>query len=133
MTRDIIRRCRFQPYRKGYGPTFALTLWDTHRPYREGPQWCVGYRLTMKEPDKRRVTLFEAEDYGCSPMHAIDSDASVEGVMGFLTLRPGDTDADYFEGYTAEQLSYCHAYAETLNCEVQARFCDENGNVKRSG
>src|SRR5262245_31662472 len=96
--KDIIRRCLFRPYRKG--PTFSLTMWDTGR---FGGKWLLGYRLTMRE-NGRRTVLFQGEDFGCSPMHAIDSDASVEALMGFLTLRPGDTDREYFKSYTQDQL-----------------------------
>jgi hypothetical protein len=38
--------------------------------------------------------------------------------MGFLTLKPGDTDSDYFAEYTPEQMDYCQRYAESLSCEV---------------
>lgn len=166
-TKDVIRRCRFTPYRKGMGPTFTLVMWDTHR--TNNGKCILGYRLTMKascvHPVQDKATcgncqrswcfacdpcpsalchwcngrghsnapwgkpvetvLFEGEDLGCSPMHAIDSDESVAALMGFLTLRPGDTDAEYFENYTPEQMEFCQQHAESLSCEVQARFGDE--------
>ncbi len=54
--------------------------------------------------------------------------------MGFLTLRPGDTDPDYFEDYTPEQHAYCDAHAEALSCEVSARFtCAECGRCLEDG
>ena len=127
---DILRRCRFSPYRKGCGPTFSLIMWDTHKPHGAGPQWCIGYQLVMHDKGKRTV-LFDAEDYGCAPGDAIDSDACVEGLMSFLTLRPGDTDEDYFAAYTDEQRDYCASHAEALSCTVQFRFCDKNGNPKK--
>ena len=115
MARDILRRCTFRPYRSGYGPTFHLTTWDSCKPQQRyyGLRETIGYRLTMREG---RVTtvLFEAEDFGPSPMHAIDSDASVRALMGFLTLRPGDTDADYFDAYTDTQRRFCELHAESL-------------------
>jgi hypothetical protein len=136
MARDIILRCVFRPYAKGMGPVFTLTMWDTGRA-GYGGKWLLGYRLTMTErfnaefePARVRTVLFEGEDFGCSPLHAIDSDATVEGIMAFLTLRPGDTDADYFANYTPAQRDYCALHAEALSCEVQRRFCDENGNVR---
>ncbi len=123
-TRDILRRCVFKPYRKGYGPTFRLTTWDTGRTWRnEGSKSLLGYRLTMHEQGKR-TTLFEGEDFGCSPLHAIDSDEAVAGIMGFLTLRPGDTDRDYFADYTEEQMAYCLEHGEALACAVSGRFGD---------
>lgn len=68
------------------------------------------------------VTLFEGDDFGASPLHAVDSDETVAALMGLLTLRPGDTDPDYFADYTPEQLRFCTEHAETLACEVEARF-----------
>jgi hypothetical protein len=101
------------------GPRFALTLWDTGRVI--GGKCQLGYRLTQSENGQLR-TLFEGEDFCASPLHPIDSDETVEALMGFLTLRPGDTDAEYFEGYTPEQLAFCQEQAEALTCEVEARF-----------
>ncbi len=76
------------------------------------------------------MTLFEGEDYGCSPCHAIDSNESVIGIMEFLTLKPGDTDSEYFADYTPVQLEFCQQHTEALGCELHNRFCDENGRVK---
>lgn len=128
---NILRTVRFRPYRKGMGPQFKLVTWDTGRT-GYGGKYLVGYRLVMGGGSNRTesatgqpaawVTLFEGEDFGCSPMHAIDSDETIAGIMGFLTLRPGDTDADYFENYTPEQLAFCSEHAESLACEVEGRF-----------
>ena len=30
------------------------------------------------------AVLFEGEDFGCSPLHAIDSDEAAAGIMAFL-------------------------------------------------
>lgn len=122
--RELIRRCFFRPYRKGMGPVFRLDLFDLGRPYREGPQWNLGYCLYQDGN-----LLFSGDDYGCAPGHAIDSDSAVEGIMGYLTLRPGDTDDEYFENYTDAQREFCEQHAEALACEVQARFCDDTGRV----
>ena len=131
---QLLRTCRFSPYRKGMGPTFRLQTWDTYQ--TRGGKSMLGYRLTMilqtaTMPAPGFYVLFEGEDFGCSPMHAIDSDAAIEGIMSFLTLRPGDTDSEYFAEYTPAQLDYCSQHAEALSSCVQARYCDENGNVKR--
>ena len=149
--REVIRRVYFAPYRKRMGPRFALSVWDTGRTINGGKYW-LGYQLRLLPPGKRcrecgedwpcsdsqrtdirpdiralhcvklPVTLFEGEDFGCSPLHSIDSYEAVESIMGFLTLRPGDTDADYFAEYTSEQLRFCDDHAEALRCEVEARF-----------
>ena len=115
--RDMLRKCVFRPYRKGYGPTFTLLLWDTHRWCHNRPTTWLGYKLIMSGE-----TLFEGEDFSNSPFDAVDSDETVKGLMGFLTLRPGDTDPDYFDGYNEKKLEYCDNHAEDLMCCVYDRF-----------
>lgn len=115
-TKDIIRRCRFTPYRKGAGPSFALTMWATGRADSRG-QTIIGYTLTSGGK-----VVFTGEDFAGSPMHADDSDATVAALMGFLTLKPGDTDRDYFANYTAEQMSFAETHADALAMEVMSRF-----------
>ena len=116
MKHDIVRRCVFRPYRRGFGPAFYLTVWDTHRRCETG-QSLLGYRLRAEGK-----TLFGGEDLGCSPMHAIDSDECMASLMSFLTLQPGDTDPDYFADYTPAQLEFCDQHAEALSAEVNSRF-----------
>jgi hypothetical protein len=68
------------------------------------------------------TVIFEGSDFGPSPMDAWDSDATVYALLGFLTLRPGDTDSDYFEGYTADQTLFAQEHAESLSCYASDRF-----------
>lgn len=113
-TSDCMRTVRFFPYRKGMGPTFTLRL------YYLGLER-IGYVLTMRE-HRKTVNVFEGSDFHPSPMHAIDGDDAVKALMGFLTCKPGDTDADYFASYTSEQLDFCSVHAEVLSSEVEMRF-----------
>ena len=117
----LIRTCKFSPYRKGAGPSFTLKLWDTGNLDSRG-QTYLGYRLTTTD----KVCVFEGEDFAGSPMHADDSDETVAGLMSFLCLQPGDTDADYFESYTAAQLAFAAEHAEALRCEVSNRFGNDS-------
>lgn len=118
--RDKLRRVILRPYRKGHGPAFILDTFATERTDWRG-QTRIAYTLKMRE-NGRSVVLFEGVDFAGSPMHADDSSASVASLLGFLTLRPGDTDAEYFEKYTPGQLAYCNRHAETLACYVADRF-----------
>lgn len=117
---DIIRQCRFQPYRKGPGPQFGLTVWDTAKRDSRG-QSLLGYRLTMGK-NGSTIIVFEGEDFAGSPMHADDSDATLASLMNFLTLRPGDTDKQYFAAYTDVQREFCENHAEDLGHESRRRF-----------
>ena len=120
MTRHTIRTVRFSPYRKGHGPTFTLTLSETGRLDALG-KWILDYRLTSQG----RI-LFSGQDFACSPLHATDSDETVRALMGFLTLRPGDTDTEYFKDYTPKQLEFAEHHAESLAAEVDSRFGEDN-------
>ena len=120
--KELIRSCRFSPYRPGQGPRFVLKVYDLNR-YRDNKA-CLGYCLTQTEKGSKPVILFEAEDFCASPCHAIDSDETIAALMGFLTLKPGDTDREYFENYSPLQMDYCQAHAEALGAEVYFRFGD---------
>lgn len=87
---------------------YLLLVWDTHQLIYNKNR--LGYRL--HHPDGH--VLFEAEDYGCAPGDAIDSDASLRGLLCFLTLKPGDTDDEYFAHYSEEQLRWAQDEAEAL-------------------
>ncbi len=66
------------------------------------------------------------------PGHSsLDGVSARECVTSLFCLRPGDTDSDYFEHYTAEQLEWVAAHAEELDLARECRYCDENGNPKR--
>ena len=111
-----IRLVRFRPYRRGCGPSFSLELHEVL-----GQSERIGYALRQHDHGKT-VVIFEGRDFRPSPLHAWDSDEAVAAIMGFLTLRLGDTDRDYFENYTVGQIEFRDSHAETLAWEVYARF-----------
>ena len=91
---------------------YSLLLWDTHRKGRgiEAHKSVLGYALFHNASDE---PIFSGEDYqvpGC-----IDDDDAVRGILGFLTLRKGDTDADYFDDYNERQLAFRDSDAEYLS------------------
>lgn len=113
----------WQPYRVSYdGTRFRLTLshggeWDS------AGRWQYAYRFEVKaHRESSYRVLFEGSD-----MWGHDeptSDRACAAAMGWLTLRPGDTDSEYFETYTADQLAYAGSYAESLACLASDRFCE---------
>lgn len=84
---------------------YMLTIYDTYKTDRFGK--CI---LAYEFLDKNGEILFSGEDFSCSPLHAIDSDQTIRSLLTFLTLRPGDTDADYFANYTEKQLEFANSY-----------------------
>ena len=125
--RELLRSIRLTPYRKELRtmPSFTLRTFDTGRTDSYG-KCILAYEFRMRDRVRHRSTLlFEGADYHCAPGDPIDSDASLRGLLTFLTLRPGDTDAEWFERYTPAQLDYANAHAEAVCCEVYARFGED--------
>ncbi len=120
MVKNILNRVTFRPYRVGMGPTFRLLTWDTGR--MSGPHAQLGYRLQQIDADGKRRTIFQGEDFGASPLHSIDGKEALRALMGFLTLRPGDTDAEYFVSYSKRQLAFASEHAEALSAAVADRL-----------
>lgn len=118
---NFLREVILSPYRRGMGPRFRLRTWDTYQTNGMGKS-CVRYELAELTTGKSAALLFWGSDFYCSSCHAIDSDASVRALLSFLTLRPGDTDAEYFTSYTPEQMAYATLHAEALSSEVAHRF-----------
>ncbi len=107
---DILRDVKLEALT---GRVWRLTTWDTGRQDRRGQAY-IGYRLVS--PEGRAI--FEGEDFAGSPMNADDSDATLRALLGFLTLKLGDTDSKYFDDYTPEQLAFAGSY----ECEAMAVY-----------
>lgn len=58
--------------------------------------------------------IFRGDDITVPAGQAIDSDTTLAAVLDFLSLRPGDTDAEYFANYTPEQAEFADACGEEL-------------------
>lgn len=67
------------------------------------------YRLTLDGQ-----VIFEGTDFRSGCNDDIDYGKAVRGILGFLTLRPGDVESDYFDDYTAEQIAWRDEYAEAF-------------------
>ena len=106
--RELLRTDRFD----GPDHTYTLRMFATERTDWRG-QTVIAYEFT-REGDES--PLFEGADFAGSPLHSDDADESMLDLMGFLTLRPGDTDSEYFDSYTADQLEF----AESWDCESLA-------------
>jgi hypothetical protein len=68
--------------------------------------------------------LFAYGDTYCavSSGTTLDGRAARELVSSLIAMRPGDTDAEYFAGYTAAQLAWASAYGEELSCLAADRY-----------
>lgn len=74
-----------------------------------------------------RKVIFSGNDFHCSPSQSIDSLEVAYCILSFLCLKPGDTDKDYFENYTKEQMDWANSSkCEYLSCDV-AMWEEKNG------
>jgi hypothetical protein len=88
---------------------YHLRLWDTGE--TKGNKSRLAYQLTGVAGE----TVFSGEQFCCSPSIAIDSDECLRILLSFLTIRPGDTDQEYFDDYTPSQLAFAEGDAEYLS------------------
>ena len=115
----------------GNGVSYTLTLHyrtdhvDTYPAAYESRER-VGYVLRMHDSSGTRV-IFDGDDFRPSPSHSLDGPEAIVSLLGFLSLGDGDTDADYFKGYTAEQLAWRDEHAEALSM-VECDCTDEEGS-----
>jgi len=114
-----VRRVILRPFITG--PRFIVTLWATNRVNQRGGT-VMRFRLVRREGRKSEV-LFDDVGFCGSPLHADDSDATMLALIGFLCLAPGDTDPEYFAGYSPRQLEWAQSgEAEMLEDEARWRF-----------
>lgn len=101
------------------GRKWQLKTWEHDCTCGRYDRTYLGYELITPEGE----VLFTGDDFGCSPLHAIDSDNALRALLGFLTLRPGDTDREYFDSYTPAQMDF----ATSFECEAMQLYSDDCG------
>ena len=89
-----------------------------------------GYTLTVEESNNIRngkveveysltspsgEVIFNGSDFYASPLHSATGKESAGSLLSFLTLRPGDTDSEYFDKYTPRQWEFVENEAEELS------------------
>jgi hypothetical protein len=88
--------------------TFRLDCWWSGK--TDGPRAVVGYTLRANND-----TIFADEDYKPAPGYSPDSDFAAADLLGFLSCKPGDTDAEFFANYTRDQLAFAEKHGEELS------------------
>jgi len=80
--------------------------------YYAGTGW-GRVRLAYELHDGDEV-IFIGDDFYPSPLYSYDGDETVAALLGFLSLRPGDADLEYFYKYTNRQLAWAYERADAL-------------------
>lgn len=57
---------------------------------------------------------------------AIDSDAAKSLVLSLVAMKPGDTDADYFEGYSDAQKRWAQAFGDEITMVRYDRYGEDS-------
>jgi hypothetical protein len=91
---------------------YRLRMWDAGVKYERGQH--RNY-ISYEFADPSGKVIFSGDDYSPGMGTSIDGDEAVRGLLGFLTLSPGDTDDEYFEKYTPEQMDFAQSNAEALS------------------
>lgn len=73
--------------------------------------WRNRYHYLLTHDDR---VIFEGHDLWSGCDDDIDYGKAVRGILGFLTLRPGDVESDYFADYTPEQIAWRDEFAEAF-------------------
>lgn len=96
------------------------------------PQWDSAGRIRLTcEVRHGGKVVFPKGQLTCALHGTSDGIKAKELIMSLVAMRPGDTDADYFAGYTPEQLAWVTEHGEALGAEREARYCDKDGNVRK--
>lgn len=93
----------------------------------------IDIEATLTTATGKRKTLFKrGETYVGIPSHAsIDGAYAREAVVSAVAMKPGDTDEEYFAGYTRLQRAWASTYGESLDIQKHDRYCDpETGEVR---
>lgn len=57
-----------------------------------------------------------------SPCHACDGDDAKRQVLEHLAMKPGDTDDEFFEGYSKEQLDFVDDFSDEIKMTAWDRY-----------
>lgn len=109
---NIAFTLRLRPFRDR--PTIVVKVWDDAYP-----------RLDVEVRQGGRV-IFERGTLWCGlPRHGGKSSDGAYArrlVCDLVGMAPGDTDAEYFAGYSETQRTWAREYGEAVRCEGEVRY-----------
>lgn len=115
-------------FTKKYGPPiklwrrdgFLVRLWDMQSP------GLGGYYVAYEFYDNKQL-IFSGEDYKPPYWAAIDSIGAVVSLLLWFILKPGDTDSEYFEQFTDEQMKWIESERRDKLEEITLQYREAEG------
>ena len=95
--KDYLIMYKYFYFNVGEGRKYSLRMNVCN--YKDGR---LNFEYVLRNPDKK--ILFHGKDFSAPNGHTWKENAM--SLMGFLTLRKGDTDDEYFNNYTDDQLAF---------------------------
>jgi len=107
--REMIRRVVCQPLT---GSKIEIRMYDTGRRDSRGMTRIEVEADRLDLNSGERKVLFSGSDLYMSPGMGTcdDSDAMVKCAVSMVAMRPGDTDSDWFDNYSPDQLEWSRSY-----------------------
>jgi hypothetical protein len=92
---------------------FELLMWETGQ--RRGDTEFIAFKLLHEGAEVLNSNAVGLPGWHPRLGYAIDSDRMVRSVIDWCAVKPGDTDIDYFEKYTEEQIEWVQSHSDELS------------------
>lgn len=105
------------------GGTAIMTAWDAGMMPPNHTKLDCELRWKPKGAKVSELLFPRGATWCGIPGHqTVDGDDAKECVMSLFAMKSGDTDPDYFESYTDEQMNWADTYGEELSLEAMGRY-----------
>jgi len=119
---------RVPPMRQGE-PAIMVRAYDAPRPSETGHNY-----IDLEVRHGREVIFPRGQLFcGVNQWTSIDGTEARELALSAVAMKPGDTDRDYFAGYTPAQLAWAEEHGEHVSAYREHRFCDPETGAVRKG
>ena len=123
-TPELVRTLHVKPYIPGL-PWFRVEIYDPNEWDSRGAP-VVWWRLYKHQKGHKPVLVFdgleEPHKWRCAGWFSVDGDEAAECVLNSASIRPSDTDREFFDGYSPEQLAFAEEYGESIGMVNWDRF-----------
>ncbi len=104
-------------------PLIIINAWEG------GVNFNGGTRIDVEVKQGGNVIFRRGDTWCGTPAYggmSLDGKEAKELVLSLVAMKPGDTDAEYFENYTNEQIEWAEKYGDYLCSVGMERYSKEN-------